>query len=413
MNWFILAQASSSMSDFLRQVPIPLIVMFCGSGVLLLVVAFLIVRARSQRAEKAETQRSRVSAPAAAKSSDPLDADLPDLDLLVPATPPAPKPAAAPAASATTRTVRTGVYTVSLSDGDTAQAVEVVTILRDVVGGGLLVQMGNKTYQDLSRDENFRAGFLKVMRELSSVVTQAAKAPQAAAVPAAANTSVYTINLNDGGTAQAVEVVTILRDVVDGGLILQMGGKTYRDLTQDEGFRTGFLKVMRELSPMVTQAPKPAQPAPAASLRDLMSNDEAPAVDEPVEAVTPRRPAAPPPPPPTADGTMPGDLPSYSLDKQPEVVKKKGGLLGRTKTEFVPVPELNLAEAIEAYLQYKLRHTPEYAGRVIHVHPAPDGGVAIEVDGVFYEAVGDVTDADVRGFLSATIQEWQERNSRK
>ena len=403
------------MSDFMQQVPIPLIAMFCGSAVLLLAVAFLIIRARTQRGEKSEPQHSYVPAPS--KSSAPLDADLPDLDLLVAAPPSAPKPAAA------TRVARTGVNTISLSDGDTAQAVEVVTILRDVVGGDLIIQMGGKIYRDLTHDETFRTGFLKVMRELSSVVTQAAKAANpTAAVPAAPRAGIYTISLNDGGTAQAVEVVTILRDVVDGGLIIQMGGKTYRDLTHDETFRTGFLKVMRELSPVVTQKPAASEPvrqqpadSPAASLRDLMSDDEAFDIDELVEDVAPppliRRPAAPPPP--TADGTMPGDLPSYRLDSQPQVVKKRGGLLGRNKTQFVPVPELNLAGAIEAYLQHKLRHTPEYAGRIIHVHPSPDGGVAIEVDGVFYDAVGDVTDTDVRGFLSATIQEWQERNSRK
>jgi hypothetical protein len=329
MDWFILAQASSGMSDFFRQLPVPLIIMFCGSALLLLVASFVIVRARTQRGEKA-----RPAPPATAKSTVPLDADLPDLDLLV--TAPAPK--LAPVEAAPARAPRAGTYTVHLNDGDTTQAVEVVTILRDVVDGGLIIQMGGKTYRDLSRDETFRTGFLKVMRELSPVVTQAPRATK----PAAPETP-----------------------------------------------------------------PEPQQPAPTSSLRDLLTSDEPFEIDD---APAPARTA---PPPPTTDGTMPGDLPRYSLDSEPQVIKKRGGLLGRTKTEFVPVPELNLAGAIEAYLQHKLRHTPEYTARSIHVHPSPDGSVAIEVDGTFYDAVGDVAEADVRSFLSTTIQEWQERNARK
>jgi hypothetical protein len=73
------------------------------------------------------------------------------------------------------------------------------------------------------------------------------------------------------------------------------------------------------------------------------------------------------------------------------------------------IPELDIAGAIETYLQHKLAQTPEYAGRKIHVHSAPGGGVRIQVDESFYDAVGDVTDAGVREFLSATIQEWQDR----
>jgi hypothetical protein len=108
---------------------------------------------------------------------------------------------------------------------------------------------------------------------------------------------------------------------------------------------------------------------------------------------------------------MPGDLPRFTLEEEPQKIKTRGGLLGRTKTEFVPVPELNIAGAIEAYLQHKLQNTPDFVGRSIHVNPTEDGGVAIEVDGTHYEAVSDVTDDTVRNFLSTTIQEWQQRHS--
>jgi hypothetical protein len=353
MDWYahlVLAQASSGIADFFQQIPVGLIVMFCGSSLLLIAAAFLIVRARAQRTQKTAPEHPYVPVQGAANVTampDPTLADLPDLDMLVTAPPPMPKPTTAPAPA---RAPRTGTYTVNLSDGDPAQAVEVVTILRDVMDGGLIIQMGGKSYRDLTQDETFRASFLKIMRELSPVVTQA---PKSAAKPAAAES---------------------------------------------------------ELEPAPQEQPAASR---TASLRDLLvSSDDVEDEAEKIEEAPAPRPASPPPPP-TADGTMPGDLPRYSLDSEPQVIKKRSGLLRRTKTEFVPVPELNLAGAIEAYLQHKLRHTPEYAARSIHVHPAEDGGVAIEVDGEFYEAVGDVAEADVRAFLASTIQEWQERNSRK
>ena len=352
MEWssvFILAQAGPSFEDFFRQIPTGLILMFCGTGIILLVVMVLIVRARTQRAERTRIEHPHIPVSSAARSagSSAELADLPDLDLLVET------PAAPPAAVESTpvRTARKDTFQVNLSDGNRAQAVEVVTILRDVVDGGLIIQMGDRAYRDLSTDEGFRDTFLKIMRELSPVVAQATgKKPP-----------------------------------------------------------TGELRSADTPPPAsASDTPPTTSPKATPSLRDLLVEGELETDDEP--AIAAPRSAAPPPP--AADGTMPGDLPRYSLDDQPQVVKKRSGLLGRQKTEYVPVPELNLADAIENYLQHKLRHTDDFAGRTIHVHPAPDGGVAIEVDGAFYDSVGDVTDNDVRAFLSQTIQEWQARNTR-
>lgn len=271
---------------------------------------------------------------------------------------------------------------------------------------------------------------LEDLPDLDLLVSAAPAAPAPKSPPPARSMrkDTYQVRLTNGETTQAVEVVNIMRDVVDGGLIIQMGDKIYRDLTQDETFRSTFLKIMRELSPVVSQATSrktgplqaPAEPArtetsqavadePAEelpSLRDFLSPDTEEAPEPPKQPVAaPKRPAS--------AGPMPGDLPRYSLDDQPQVVKKPGRLLGRQKTEFVPVPELNLAGAIEAYLQHKLQRTPDYDGRSIHVHPAPDGGVSIEVDGTLYDTVGEVSDSEVRAFLVETIQEWQERNTGK
>jgi hypothetical protein len=88
---------------------------------------------------------------------------------------------------------------------------------------------------------------------------------------------------------------------------------------------------------------------------------------------------------------------------------KSRGAFRASKSEMPPIPELNIPAAIEAYLQYKKQFSPEYAQRSIHVLPAMGGGVRIEVDGTYYESVGDVADNDIRAFLQATIQEWQKR----
>ncbi|MEO8611946.1 MAG: hypothetical protein ABI690_28870 [Chloroflexota bacterium] len=241
-------------------------------------------------------------------------------------------------------------------------------------------------------------------------------APVAAPPARAVRKGTFLVAVNDGDATEAVEIMTIMRDVMDGHLIVQMGDKAYQSVNNDTEFKERFNKVMRELAqvigkpvsqpPALGAAPQPntteveeedEPQAPTPSLADLMQPEEpAPAPPKP-------RPTAPPPPPPA--GRMPGDLPSFKLDDNPYERPKRG-----QKADIKPVPELNIAGAIEAYLQYKLSHTPDYQGRSIHIYPSPDGGVSIEVDGHFFDAVGDIPDTDTREFIAGAIQEWQERH---
>lgn len=233
------------------------------------------------------------------------------------------------------------------------------------------------------------------------------------------------IPILDGDATEAVEVMAILRDVVDGRLIVQMGDKAYSNVNNDPEFKDRFTRVIRELASVASKPASAPPPAPRVESRpEPAAVPAAPAV--PAEAVEPPSlaslmqepspaPAAPPraefrppaaaSPPPMADGRMPGDLPSFRLSDNPLPKLKRF-----QKNDVQPVPEVNLAGAIEAYLQYRLQQTGIFPGRDIHIYPAPDGGVAITVDGRAYEAVGDVAEADVREFLSQTIQEWQERH---
>ncbi|MGQ9888031.1 MAG: hypothetical protein ACUVSX_06010 [Aggregatilineales bacterium] len=239
----------------------------------------------------------------------------------------------------------------------------------------------------------------------------------AAAPPRPAQAGVEPLTLSDGAVVQAVEVLRVLRDITGGGLVVQMGDRAYRTLAQDEAFRADFLKLMRELSPLVRDAAPPTASAPppkaasaaapdAAQPPDKAAETETPSLSDLLAARTPKRAFTPPP---MSDGELPGDLPRFSLDNAP-TLPPKSGLFRRQKREALPpVPELNIASAIEAYVQHRLQLTPELAGHSVHIHPSTDGGVVIEADGVFYNAVDAVEDDEVRQFLTMAIAEWQSR----
>ena len=197
------------------------------------------------------------------------------------------------------------------------------------------------------------------------------------------------VKLHTGLEIEAEELITVLRDPRDGRLVVQIDDVAYRTLVDTPEAKKKFVQVMKKLSEVVT---KP--------------DDDPPGIEKPVP-ITPqpilaeKQPVSPPLPP-LPDGNMPGDLPKFRLEENISI----------PKGEKADIPELNLASAIEAYLQHKLQYTPQYANRQIHVRSAPGGGVLVQVDANFYEAVSDVAETDVREFLQTTIQEWQKRQRR-
>jgi hypothetical protein len=189
------------------------------------------------------------------------------------------------------------------------------------------------------------------------------------------------IRLADGAVIHAAEAMVLLRDPRDGRLIVHVGDTGYKSLDGAAGVRAAVNAAVGELTHL------------------LNTGEHKRSVD-----AQPSRPA--PLPPPTGTNAMPGDLPRYTELKDEKVSR---GAFRPHKTEMPVIPELNIPAAIEAYLQYKKGFTDEYAHRSIHVLPAIGGGVRIEVDGTYYDSVGDVADSEVRAFLQATIQEWQKR----
>lgn len=151
----------------------------------------------------------------------------------------------------------------------------------------------------------------------------------------------------------AVEMMRVWRDVSDGRLIVGMKDQLFASMSeiQDTALRNRFRKLAQDLNQIAgVQASSRPMTKPA-----------------PTEAAKPTTPAA------------------------------------------VPEAGSGIAAQIETYLQAKLLGTPFLIQRNIHVRSGAGGGVLIEVDGLSYEAVGDVTDPEVRQFLQETIQEWESR----
>ncbi len=288
----------SGLTEFFRQIPTGFVIMFCGSGILLVITLIYIVNVRLKKA--------RGAVPAVVGAS-PLEwstdsGDLPDLDML--ASPLPPPPAAAPHLPENAPPHTGGTFSLELSEGETVEVAQVLTILRDVGDGGLIIQIGDQAYRNPPAFANadFRRRFQATLRDLS-------------------------------GSARVLEPKAV-----------------------------------------------PVQPPlPPVELEDS---------DAPMF-----RPPAP----------VPGDLPKFTMPDTP--VKPKRG----QRPSAEPIPEINVAGSIEAFLQHKLAQSVDYSGRSIHVRPALHGAVTIEVDGVFYDSVGDVADDEVRQYLAATIAEWQSR----
>lgn len=253
-----------------------------------------------------------------------------------------------------------------------------------------------------------------LMSELATSVE-----PQPIARPLANNDDV---TLHTGQTIQADEVLVIKRDKSDGRLLVQIDDTGYRSLRDIPEKRREFTKIMKELgtsilkpddSPVLDDVPQSAQtqsvaqsPEPAETASPEQTTP--PAVPDTTPDTTEEKSSAvPPPAAPAIEGPVPGDLPSYKFDDNPAQIEQRR--FRAPKVEFEAPPELNIADAIEAYLQFRIQHTPEYRGRNIHIRPSSDGGVRIQIDNTFYDFVDEVENEQDRAFLQQTISEWQER----
>lgn len=228
----------------------------------------------------------------------------------------------------------------------------------------------------------------------------------------AVNTNkVHRVKLNTGGDIQAKEVLSIMQDK-HGTLLVLMGDTAYLGFSDNPDERKKFKAIMKALASVITggEAQKSTTKPPAKSPQPttiVPDDDEDVELDQVSAVIKAARDLQ------EGEVPLPGDLPDFSLDAQPDTHEK--GSFGRIKRVFKPqgIQSVNIADAIEAYLQYKIADTPQFQRRGIHVRSDLKGGVRIEADGNNYESVGDVDNDEVREFLKATIAEWQDRNNRR
>jgi hypothetical protein len=261
------------------------------------------------------------------------------------------------------------------------------------------------------------------------MILQAADAAEQVQNPEPIDDGMHAITMNTGQETRAEAMLMVLRDARDGRLLVKIGDTGYRSLKDTGEPKRHFTSIMKELSQYIlaedtseavaSKAPQPPvqetpqeplpseTPTPSVDTDDVQDDSQDVDASEGDETTTPPKKTSTVTVPTLADGSVPGDLPSYRFDDNPAKIEKKRG--GRVKVEFTPPPDLDIPSAIEAYLQYKIQYAPEFQGRNIHVLPAIHGGVRIRVGEDYFDAVSDVTDDEVRAFLQETIAEWQER----
>jgi hypothetical protein len=181
----------------------------------------------------------------------------------------------------------------------------------------------------------------------------------------------------------SVELLRVWRDLTDGALVVEIGGKRFRSLNELRGadLERRFRNVVRDLDALST--PPRRAPAPSSSARD--ETPPATARPQPPEGAQPTS---------MGPGAMLRQMRRVAMGQGPEPVEQK--------------PERSIADQIEDLLQARLAEIPSFSGREVHVKPSLSGGVRIEVDGKVYDGVGDVDDDDVRDLLAGVVRDWEE-----
>ncbi|MBN1679473.1 MAG: hypothetical protein JW966_04225 [Anaerolineae bacterium] len=176
----------------------------------------------------------------------------------------------------------------------------------------------------------------------------------------------------------SVELLRVWRDVADGSLILEIGGQRFSSLDDLRGvdLERRFLNVVHELDGVAGAGKAPRAP---------------------------RRQPSPPPVEPADDDPEPASMRPGAMLRQ-----MTRAAMGQTPKPVEEIAPLSIGDQIEDLLQARLADMPQFAGRKIHVKPAIDGGVRIEVDGAFFEGIGEVDDDDVRDLLGDVVREWEE-----
>jgi hypothetical protein len=224
-------------------------------------------------------------------------------------------------------------------------------------------------YQDLQRDEPTVGDLLgKVTTSAQSLlahVTKTASAPAPGYV-----SSQGAAPFSDG---EMVEVMRVFRDLADGRLVVEVGGRRYRNTAEitDPQVKRRFVGNAQALAQFIQDEPS-------------LSNQ--------VNWSTPPVEVAKPPAPPM----QPAPLPTKTAKPEAQGQQPEG-----PKT---------IADEIEELIQFRLLSMPSLSSHSIHIRPGLGGGIRVEVDGVYHDGISDVTDAEILSFLQSVIREWEARS---
>lgn len=184
------------------------------------------------------------------------------------------------------------------------------------------------------------------------------------------------------GIPHAAEVMRVYRDLADGSLFVQIDGKQYRALTDFKDGEIGrrFIGNVKSLASM----------ARLDKTGEVVSTPVPPSLAHPPFQASPR------------NNTLPS---SSTSDRKPAIIG-----FGRKN---IPVEELPpiipMIDQIESLLQSRLSEHPTLRFRSIHIHEV-SGGVRIEVDGQFFNAIDEIGDSQAKEFIRHITQEWESRN---
>jgi len=214
-------------------------------------------------------------------------------------------------------------------------------------------------------------------------MARAASTPAAGSAPASGYAPTGLFSTSDG---EMVEVMRVLRDLADGRLVVEIGGKRYWSLAEisDPQVRRRFMGNAQALAQFAQVAASLTSSQPTGSE----------AVAQPLPPVQPVTYSPPSPP---------IEYPAFKAVSTPETVVPSGDV-----QEQPPVPK-SIADEIEELIQLRLGMAPALMYRSIHIRPAASGGIRVEVDGKYFESVADVTDPEVTAFIQSVIREWEAR----
>jgi hypothetical protein len=194
-----------------------------------------------------------------------------------------------------------------------------------------------------------------------------------------------------------VLLMRVLRDR-EGLLVVEVDGQRYRRLFDIRDGEVGqrVLNIINLL---------------AAFSKGRESRVPLPPSPQPVQEV----PQAPAPTLPPADAVVEKESQAF-LDQLQQQAQPKKTRITTDPVPFRPRNEardglisLNLAAEIDQLLQIRVKASPEFSQRFIHVDTAPDGGLRFRVDDGRYSGIDEIPDPQVQALMRATIAEWEAR----